>query len=153
MARTKQPAVKLSGAKVPRSGIKGIFNKKVTEPVKEGEPVVEQHGSIKKKKKPHRFRPGTVALKQIKKYQKSTALLIPKAPFCRLVKEIVNDGRMGEKALSMQSVAVQALQEATEAFLTQLFTDSNELCIHAGRTTIQPKDLRLAARMRSLRDE
>lgn len=42
-------------------------------------------------KKPHRFRPGTVALREIRRYQKSTELLIRKLPFQRLVREIAQD--------------------------------------------------------------
>ena len=42
-------------------------------------------------KKPHRYRPGTVALREIRRYQKSTELLIRKMPFQRLVREIAQD--------------------------------------------------------------
>ncbi len=104
-------------------------------------------GDLKKKKRPHRFRPGTVALKDIRKYQKSTDLLIRKAPFARLVKEITQD--MGN--YRMQSVAVQALQEATESYITNLFTDANLCAIHAKRITIFPKDIDLARRIRGER--
>ncbi|KAF4348015.1 hypothetical protein G4B88_026835 [Cannabis sativa] len=74
-------------------------------------------------KKPHRFRPGTVALREIRKYQKSTELLIRKLPFQRL------------------SSAVSALQEAAEAYLVGLFEDTNLCAIHAKRVTIMPKDI------------
>lgn len=96
-------------------------------------------------KKPHRFRPGTVALREIKRYQKSTDLLIRKLPFQRLVREIAQDARTD---LRFQAGAVAALQEAAEAFLTGLFTDTNLCAIHAKRVTIQPKDLHLALRVR-----
>ena len=71
-------------------------------------------------KKPHRFRPGTVALREIRKYQKSTELLIRKLQF--------------------QSSAVGALQEAAEAYLVGLFEDTNLCAIIAKRVTIMPKD-------------
>ena len=92
-------------------------------------------------KKPHRYRPGTVALREIRKYQKSTELLIRKAPFQRLVKEIAIDFKSD---LQMQSTALLALQEASEAYLVRLFEDTNECAMHRERVTIMPKDMRLA---------
>ncbi|KAI0676282.1 hypothetical protein C8Q78DRAFT_8510 [Trametes maxima] len=89
-------------------------------------------------KKPHRFRPGTVALREIRRYQKSTELLIRKLPFQRLVREIAQDFKTD---LRFQSSAVMALQEASEAYLVSLFEDTNLAAIHAKRVTIQPKDL------------
>ena len=96
-------------------------------------------------KKPHRFRPGTVALREIRKYQKSTELLIRKLPFQRLVREISQNYK---SELRFQSQAVLALQEATEAFLVGLFEDTNLCAIHAKRVTIMPKDMQLARRIR-----
>ncbi|CAB4069255.1 H3 [Lepeophtheirus salmonis] len=72
-------------------------------------------------KKPHRYRPGTVALREIRRYQKSTELLIRKLPFQRLVREIAQDFKTD---LRFQSSAVMALQEASEAYLVGLFEDS-----------------------------
>jgi len=96
-------------------------------------------------KKPHRFRPGTVALREIKKYQKSDKLLLRKLPFQRLVKEIAQSITTD---LRWQSVAVMALQEAAEAYLVGLFDDTNMCAIHARRVTITPKDMALARRIR-----
>jgi histone H3 len=96
-------------------------------------------------KKPHRYRPGTVALREIRKYQKSTELLIRKLPFQRLVREIAQEMKSD---LRFQSSAVLALQEATESFLVHLFEDTNLAAIHAKRVTIMPKDLQLAMRIR-----
>ena len=96
-------------------------------------------------KKPHRYRPGTVALREIRKYQKSTELLIRKAPFQRLVREIAQDFKID---LRFQSSAVMALQEAAEAYLVGLFEDTNLCAIHAKRVTIMPKDMQLARRIR-----
>lgn len=92
-----------------------------------------------------RYRPGTVALRQIRKYQKSTELLIPKLPFRRLVKAIATDI---DNAKRFQSSAVAALQEAAEAYLVSLFDDANLCAIHGHRITIQPKDIHLANRLR-----
>jgi len=99
-------------------------------------------------KKPHRYRPGTVALREIRKYQKSTDLLIRKLPFQRLVREIAQDFKTD---LRFQSSAVLALQEAAEAYLVGLFEDTNLAAIHAKRVTIMPKDIQLARRIRGER--
>ena len=86
-------------------------------------------------KKPHRFRPGTVALKEIWRYQKSTELLIRKLPFQRLVREIAGDHKVITSPLCgkvrFQSLAIKALQEASEAYIVGLFEDTNLCAIHA----------------------
>ncbi|KAE9389620.1 histone-fold-containing protein [Gymnopus androsaceus JB14] len=103
-------------------------------------------------KKNRRFRPGTVALREIRKYQKSTDLLLRKLPFSRLVREIAQDmttttnGDIYE--LRWQSSALLALQEATEAFLVHLFEDANLCALHAKRVTIMQRDIQLARRIR-----
>jgi len=94
---------------------------------------------------PHRYRPGTLALRKIRKYQKSTELLIRKLSFQRLVREIAQDFKTD---LRFQSSAVLALQEAAEAYLVGLFEDTNLAAIHAKRVTIMPKDIHLARRIR-----
>ena len=105
-------------------------------------------GGIKKKR---RWRPGQVALREIRRYQKSTSLLIQKAPFQRLVREIA------QKSCFLfdyrfQSNAVLALQEASEAYLTQLFEDTLLCAIHAKRKTVMCKDMQLARRIRGETD-
>ncbi|KAJ7845720.1 histone 3 [Mycena olivaceomarginata] len=136
MARTKQTARKSVGGKTPRTQLaaKAGASKEAR----------EQRGV----KKPHRFRSGTVALREIRRYQKSTSLLIRKLPFQRLVREIAQDFK---QELRFQSSAVKALQEAAEAYLISLFEDTNMAAIHAKRVTIQPKDLALARRLRGER--
>jgi histone H3 len=96
-------------------------------------------------KKPRRWRPGTIALREIRKYQKNTELLMRKAPFQRLVRKIACEIKLD---LRMQSTALLALQEAAEAYLVGLFNDTNECALHAKRVTIMPKDMRLAQRIR-----
>ncbi|KAL4305116.1 hypothetical protein AHAS_Ahas16G0046100 [Arachis hypogaea] len=78
MARTKQTARKSTGGKAPRKQL-------ATKAARKSAPTT---GGVKK---PHRYRPGTVALREIRKYQKSTELLIRKLPFQRLVREIAQD--------------------------------------------------------------
>ena len=111
-------------------------------------------GGVKKPRKPHRYRPGTLALMEIRRYQKSHELLIRKLPFQRLVREIVLDNlppgwKHGD--VRFQSQAIMALQEAAEAYLVGLFEDSNLCAIHAKRVTIMPKDIQLARRIRGER--
>ena len=135
MARTKQTARKSTGGKAPRKQL-------ATKAARKSAPA---SGGVKK---PHRYRPGTVALREIRRYQKSTELLIRKLPFQRLVREIAQDFKTD---LRFQSSAVAALQEASEAYLVGLFEDTNLCCIHAKRVTIQPKDIQLARRIRGER--
>ena len=91
--------------------------------------------------KPHRYRLGTVALQDIHHFQKTSALLIRKLPFQRLVREIAQDFKTD---LQFQSAAILCLQEAAEAYLVRLFDDANLCAIHARRVTIMPKDIQLA---------
>lgn len=133
MARTKQTARKSTGGKAPRKQL-------ATKAARKSHPTVA--GGVKK---PHRYRPGTVALREIRKYQKSTELLLRKMPFQRLVREIATNYKSD---LRFQSTAVLALQEAAEAYLTSLFEDTNLCAIHARRVTIMPKDMQLARRIR-----
>ncbi|XP_064075664.1 uncharacterized protein LOC135194284 [Vanessa tameamea] len=114
MARTKQTARKSTGGKAPRKQL-------ATKAARKSAPAT---GGVKK---PHRYRPGTVALREIRRYQKSTELLIRKLPFQRLVREIAQDFKTD---LRFQSSAVMALQEASEAYLVGLFEDTNLCAIH-----------------------
>jgi len=97
---------------------------------------------------PKRYRPGTVALREIRKYQKSTEVLIRKLPFQRVVREIAQDFKSD---LRWHDSALMALQEASEAYLVGLFEDANLCAIHAKRVTIFPKDIQLARRIRGER--
>ena len=106
--------------------------------------------SQKSTQKPHRYQPGTVALREIQHYQKLTELLIRKLPFQRLVREIAQD--LGKKDARFQSGAIIVLQEASEAYLVGLLEDSNLCTIHAKRVTIRPKDIQLARRIRGERN-
>ena len=104
---------------------------------------------VAKIKRRSKYRPGTSALREIRKYQRSTDLLIPALPFSRLVKEVASSvmGNQGEH-LRFQSLALKALQEASEAFLVGLFEDVLLCAIHAKRVTIMPRDMNLARRIR-----
>ena len=132
MARVKQTARKSTGGKAPRKQLS-------TKAARKAAPAT---GGIKK---PHRYRPGTVALREIRRYQKSTDLLLRKLPFQRLAREITQNVR-GD--LRFQATALAASQEASEAFLVGLMEDTNLCAIHARRVTIMPKDLQLSQRIR-----
>ncbi|DAC81234.1 TPA_asm: histone-like [Manila clam xenomavirus] len=109
--------------------------------------TVKKSGGGKKIFKSRRYRPGTVALRQIRKYQKSTELLIKKMPFQRLVREIASKEAMFRN-LRFQSSAILALQEASEAYLVGLFEDAYSAALHTKRVTLMPKDILLAKRIR-----
>ena len=155
MARTKQTARKSTGGKAPRKSVaskaarKGRAGaggvKKVSVPCFCCAFVLALNAGPFQ---PHRFRPGTVALREIRRYQKSTELLLRKLPFQRLVREIAQDFKTD---LRFQSSAIAALQEAAEAYLVGLFEDTNLCAIHAKRVTIMPKDIQLARRIRGER--
>ena len=132
MARTKQTARKQAHAGAGKAPRKSIASKTAA-PMDMGI------------KKPHRYRPGTVALREIRKFQKSTDLLIRKLPFQKVVREIAGEFKSD---LRFQSQAVLALQETSEAYLVGLFEDTNLCAIHAKRVTIMPKDMQLARRIR-----
>lgn len=135
MARTKQEAKKSTGMKAPKKSLKTMKS-------------VLAAGAVRKR---HRWRPGTVALREIRKYQKSTELLLRKLPFQRLVREITTDIVGGHRNIRFQSSALIALQEASEAYLVELFSDTNLCAIHSKRVTIMPKDIQLARRLRGER--
>lgn len=98
-----------------------------------------------KERKPHRFRPGTVALREIRRYQKSGELLLRKLPFQRVVREIAGQFK---SELRFQEAAIMALQEAAEMFLTNLFEDTNLVTVYNNRQTIKPGDMHVAMRLR-----
>lgn len=171
MARTKQMAQRsselgkkweaLKERKKPSHRSKGLKSKAKTT-------IGEKTGFVQKK--PHRYHPGTVALREIRRYQKSTDLLIRKLPFQRLVREIAQSYN---EELRFQTSALAALQEAAEAYLVGLFEDTNLCSIRcvfsmfpplvrreidhvcfitdARRVTIMPKDMQLARRIRGER--
>ncbi|XP_050016719.1 histone H3.3A-like [Alexandromys fortis] len=132
MARTKQTARKSTGGKAPRKQLATKANRKSAPSI----------GGVKK---PNLYKPGTVALREIRRYQKSTDrsffLLIRKLPFQRLVREIAQDFKTD---LRFQSAAIGALQEASEVYLVGPFEDTKLCVIHAKRVTIMPKDIQLA---------
>jgi histone H3 len=150
MARTKQTARKSVGnVRKPAS-----IATKFAEPFNPTEATIggvsKAHRNGGGERKPHRYRPGTVALRDIRKYQKSSELLIRKLPFQRLVRHIVAE-QFPASSFRFQNSALLAIQEASEAYLSSLFDDTNICALHAKRVTIFPKDMQLARRIRGER--
>ena len=146
MARTKQTPKREGAVGKKRAAVS--TKKQPTSAKKHPNKQVARKPPAGGVKKPHRYRPGVVALREIRRYQKSTELLMRKLPFQRLVREIAQDFKTD---LRFQKSAVVALQEAAEAYLVGLFEDTNLCAIHAKRITIQPKDMQLARRIRGER--
>ncbi|KAF9204980.1 centromeric DNA-binding histone H3-like protein cse4 [Haplosporangium sp. Z 27] len=124
-----------------------ISGKKSVPKARAGDPIAPR--------KPPRYKPGTVALREIRQYQKSTDLLLKKLPFSRVVRELassyVTSMSYGSNVgLRWQGAALLALQEASEAYLVHLFEDANLCAIHAKRVTIMQRDIQLARRIRGI---
>ena len=143
MARVKQTARKTIGGKTHRLSVLGKLAQR------EAGPHPLQLGGKGGVKKPHRYRPGTVALREIRRFQKTTELLIRKAPFQRVVRQIAQKYK---KDVRFQGTAVLALQEASEAYMVGMFEDTNLAALHAKCVTILPRDLALARRLRGDRN-
>jgi histone H3 len=141
MPKGKNAASKID-SKAKKGGMKGS---KKTGPAKGGVKAVSSQKSDGGEKRKIRFKPGTVALREIKRYQKSTNLLLPRASFQRVVRSICHEI---DNTLRCQAQALLALQEATEAYLVGVFEDANLCCIHAKRVTIKKQDMELARRIR-----
>lgn len=106
-------------------------------------PELQTTQSVRKVVK--RYRPGTVASKGIRRYQKNTHLILRKLPFQRMVREIGTEMLAGCR---FQSTAILVIQEAAEAFLVSLFEDSGLIALKSRRLTVMPRDLHLAIRIR-----
>jgi len=152
MARVKQTSRKTIGVKstsfllTKQSRVQAEQRRQAAAlpPRRQGVPQLGPRGGVKK---PHRYRPGTVALREIHRFQKTTELLIRKAPFQHVVREITQK-MFPNKDLRFQSLAVLALHEASEAYMVGMFEDTNLCALHAKRVTIMPRDILLARRLR-----
>ena len=122
-----------------------ITKKRTVESKRRAAELREKNGQAEVRRMRRRFKPGTVALREIKKYQSYTRPLLPRLPFQRLVRSVV-DGI--DSSLKLQAQALLALQEAAESFLVGLFEDANLCAVHAMRVTIMQKDIQLARRIR-----
>lgn len=115
---------------------------------REGRVTAKKEASSSLSTKSRRWHPGTVALREVRRYQNSTDLLIPRAPFRRLVREVMLNMK---DSIRIRSSALDAMQEATESYITSVLSDANLCTIHARRVTLFPKDLQLALRLRGER--
>ncbi|EFO94502.1 hypothetical protein CRE_13399 [Caenorhabditis remanei] len=99
------------------------------------------------KSKNRKWRPGQKALLEIRKYQKSTDMLIQKAPFARLVQEILRETTNESHDYRIRADALMALQEGAEAFMVEMFEGSVLISNHAKRVTLMPTDVQLYRRL------
>jgi histone H3 len=141
MARTKQTARKSTGGKAPCIHL----STKAARKSAQGKGVARELFPAGGVKKPHRYRPGTVALREIRKYQKSTELLMLKAPFLRKVRAVMQDYKSD---MNKTAGCNAALHEATESYLVGIMEDTNYAAIHDKRVTIMEKDIKLVRRIR-----
>lgn len=140
--KTKKSALKKTAADPGAVGVDIAMQAERMSMAKKAKKKAQKTPQVGGIKKPHRFHPGTVALREIRKYQKYTGPLMRKLPFQRLVREIAQDYKTD---LRMQGVAMETMQQAAEAFMVQLFEDATRSAIHAKRVTIMPKDIGLVA--------
>ena len=131
MARVKQLEVK-TGGKKPAKTISSKLSKQITSSLSQAKT---------------KFKPGSIALKEIRKYQKSSDLLIRKRPFQRLVRHLVSFN----SELRFQSAALVIFQEAAENFLTGLLEDAYRCAVHAKRVTLLPRDIILIYKIKYAR--
>ena len=134
MARTKQTARKSTGGKAPRKQL-------ATKAARKSAPGIEPPPTGKR-----RWKKGTVALREIRRYQRSTKLLLRRAPFQRVVREVIQEF-IHPNDYRCQGVALLALQEAAEQYLVSLFENANLCAIHAKRITIKPHDIQLTRKI------
>jgi len=143
MARTKELVRAHPGAKAPRKSVvtktpsKAPKAQKVVRKLPKAKALGTEHGHVSIKHAKPRFRPGTVALRDIRKYQKSTDLILRRLPFQRLVRECVQEWKPDTR---FQAAALLALQEAAETYIVKLYEDMNNIAVHAKRVTILKKD-------------
>lgn len=146
MPKQKTTASKVpSKAKADAKSEKDKPKKKKRTLVTAKRPTKAKDGVSQADKKTIRYKPGTVALRDIKAYQKKSDCLLQKAPFQRIVREIVGDI---DTSLRMAPQSLIALQEAAEAYLVGIYEDANMCAIHANRVTLLRKDMELARRIR-----
>lgn len=130
MVRLKQHAHKFVG-KSPRRELKPAVQIKL--------------GGIQPQKK-RRFKPGTVALRDIRRYQRNGQPLIPRAPIERIARIAISIFRGGHD-LRLTSGAIEALREAVQIYAVELFENTNLCALHAKRSTIRDIDMKLARRL------
>ena len=144
MAKDKTAASKIPSKAKNDKGMKSAGKKDKKQAPKSKGKAMSQ-GSQENERKKIRFKPGTVVLREIKRYQKTTQLLLPRAPFQRLVREVCKEM---DPDLRFAQSALTALQESTEAYLVGLFEDANMCCVHSKRVTLTKQDMQLAYRIR-----
>jgi histone H3 len=151
MTRAKSAAIKNAGMKKSAD-----FPTLFTQDAEAAQPVVEvpvspakkdvvAAGKMPKPRKAHRFRPGTVALREIRRYQKSTENLVPFTRISNLVRELIRQHTYG-KDVCVQKGVVALLRDTGEEFISRVFAEAQLQAIHAKRITVTVPDMRMATR-------
>ena len=123
-------------------------NRRISTPARQSPPQRREAENqlLRVKRAKRRFKPGTIALREIKKYQKTTNPLIAKAPFGRVVREIVN--QHGQYSLTPS--ALECFQTASEGEIVQMMEVSQLAALNSKRVTLQPKDIQLIMRIQKM---
>ncbi|ESL06820.1 histone H3 variant [Trypanosoma rangeli SC58] len=144
MASVAKQSALATGSRLPKPR-KNLASRKIHT---EGRIVAKKELTSAGTKKKHRWRPGTVVMREVRRYQNTTDFLIAKAPFRRLVREIMSNLK---DSFRMSATCVEALQESTELYVTSVLADANLCTLHANRVTVYPKDIQLALKLRGER--
>lgn len=98
-----------------------------------------------------RYRPGTVALREIRKYQKEVKILFRKLPMQRLYRDVLKDMKdaLGNpvSGLRLQGQALRNLDEIVQSYIVSRYEAGNLCTIHAKRVTLMKKDLDLIEKL------
>ena len=136
MARVKQ---------TQKRSKKGKRGKHPTKSSRRGAKTVDQGVA---KKKPHRFRPGTVALRWIRKYQKSVDVCINKTRMARMLSDASINHPIGDGTMGFTAKGTAAAHAAVEATIITLLEDMNTLAVGQGRPTAQSRDFKAVCALR-----
>lgn len=99
-----------------------------------------------------RYKPGTVALREVRRYQRGTDLLIRRLPYQRFVRSVADthaSGTNNAEGLRFQGAAIDLLQEASENYLISCLIDAKKLSAHANRIGVNKRDIAMVLEVRN----
>ena len=140
-AKTAKPTKRTAGKSIPGKSIPG--GRRALQKAAAAQKKIEASSDAPKKKR--RFKAGTVALREIRKYQRSTDNLVPAAPMERVVRSILQE--QGHTDIRLSKKGMAAIHEAAETYLAEQFNVMCELAIFRGGVTITAKDLAMAKKL------
>ena len=148
---TRTPAKVTANASFSSNNSSAIAQKQLGAKKRKTAPPSKKDGQTSAQGRKRRYKPGTVALREIRRFQNTTELLLRKLPFTRLVREVLQD-LWPSNQIRWKMSALMAIQEAAEAYLVALFEDTNIVAINSRRVTIMPRDIHVVRRIRGLGD-